>query len=108
MKQLAGSLSGGQRQLLAVGRGLMIEPLIMVMDEPSAGLSPKLVDDLFRDLKAIKDEGRIAIVMAEQNVACAQRIADDCLLLEEGRPVLSGPMATVIQDPKLQSAYLGI
>jgi branched-chain amino acid transport system ATP-binding protein len=104
----AGTLSGGQRQMLAIGRALMTEPRVLVLDEPSAGLAPKIVEELFEALARIKAERGCAIVMAEQNVGYATRVADHCLVLEEGRVVLDGPMATVRQDERLRTAYLGL
>ena len=83
--QTAGTMSGGQRQMLAVGRALMAEPKVLVLDEPSAGLAPKIVEDLFEALGRIKAESGCAIVMAEQNVGYAARVADHCIVLEEGR-----------------------
>jgi branched-chain amino acid transport system ATP-binding protein len=106
--QFAGSMSGGQRQMLAIGRALMIEPRVLILDEPSAGLAPKLVEELFEALGRIKMTTDCAIVMAEQNVAAAMSIADRCLVLEEGRVVLAGPMEDVRRDERLRVAYLGL
>jgi branched-chain amino acid transport system ATP-binding protein len=106
--QLAGSMSGGQRQMLAIARALMIEPRVLVLDEPSAGLSPKLVEELFEALGRIKGASSCAVVMAEQNFAAAVSVADDCLVLDEGRVVLSGSVEEVRSNEKLRIAYLGL
>jgi branched-chain amino acid transport system ATP-binding protein len=107
-KQLAGSMSGGQRQMLAIARALMIEPRALILDEPSAGLSPKLVEDLFEALGCIKAQSACAIVMAEQNVAAAMTVADTCLVLDEGRVALAGRIEDVRKDDRLRVAYLGL
>ncbi|MBP2307555.1 ATP-binding cassette domain-containing protein [Azospirillum melinis] len=107
-RQIAGTMSGGQRQMLAIGRALMAEPSALILDEPSAGLAPIVVEELFVTLAKIKRETGCAIVMAEQNVGYATHIADHCVVLEEGRTALSGPMAEVVNHQKLRSAYLGI
>ena len=89
-EQLAGSMSGGQRQMLAISRALMIEPRVMILDEPSAGLSPKLVEDVFEALGRVKAASNCAILMAEQNVAAAIAVADRCIILNEGHVMLEG------------------
>jgi branched-chain amino acid transport system ATP-binding protein len=106
--QLAGSMSGGQRQMLAIGRALMIEPRVLVLDEPSAGLAPKLVEELFEALGRIKAASGCAIVMAEQNFAAAMSVADTCLVLDEGHVALTGTMQEVAGNEKLRIAYLGL
>ena len=106
--QAAGTMSGGQRQMLAVGRALMTAPRALLLDEPSAGLAPKIVEELFGTLAEIKRNSGCAIVMAEQNVGYATQIADHCIVLEEGRVALSGPMAEVVNRDELRSAYLGL
>ena len=107
-EQLAGSMSGGQRQMLAISRGLMMQPRVMILDEPSAGLAPKLVDEVFEALGRIKAASNCAIVMAEQNVAAAMSVADRCLILSEGRVVTQGSMEEVRNDERLRVAYLGL
>jgi branched-chain amino acid transport system ATP-binding protein len=106
--QLAGSMSGGQRQMLAIARALMIEPRVLVLDEPSAGLAPKLVEELFDALGRIKASSGCAIVMAEQNFAAAMSVADSCLVLDEGRLALTGSVDEVRSNEKLRVAYLGL
>jgi len=105
---IAGTLSGGQRQMLAIGRALMGEPRALLLDEPSAGLAPKIVEELFESLAEIKRRQGCAIVMAEQNVGYATQVADHCIVLEEGRVALAGPMAEVVQHERLRTAYLGL
>jgi branched-chain amino acid transport system ATP-binding protein len=107
-RQLAGSMSGGQRQMLAIGRALMTEPRVLVLDEPSAGLAPKLVEELFEALGRIKKASRCAILMAEQNFAAAASVADNCLVLNEGQVALAGSMQEVSRNEKLRVAYLGL
>jgi branched-chain amino acid transport system ATP-binding protein len=107
-RQLAGSMSGGQRQMLAIGRALMIEPRVLILDEPSAGLAPKLVEELFEALGQIKKASGCAIVMAEQNFAAAASVADNCLVLNEGHVTLVGTMQEVAKNEKLRVAYLGL
>lgn len=107
-QQLAGSMSGGQRQMLAISRALMVEPRVTILDEPSAGLSPKLVEEVFEALSRIKTASNCAILMAEQNVAAAMSVADRCLVLNEGRVVLEGGIDAVRNDQRLRVAYLGL
>jgi branched-chain amino acid transport system ATP-binding protein len=105
---IAGTLSGGQRQMLAVARALMMRPETLLLDEPSAGLAPKVVEELFEALAEIKSRSGCPIIMAEQNVGYAGHIADDCIVLEEGQAVISGPAQDVMRHEKLRSAYLGL
>lgn len=102
----AGALSGGQRQMLAVARALVVEPSVLILDEPSAGLSPKIVAEVFERLKAINAAG-VTIVLVEQNVKAALAIADRAVVLVEGRLRHEGPAAGLADDPLLAELYLG-
>ncbi|MEQ1951080.1 ABC transporter ATP-binding protein [Mesorhizobium sp. CN2-181] len=102
----AGQLSGGQRQMLAVARALIVEPSVLILDEPSAGLSPKIVAEVFSRLKAINKTG-VTIVLVEQNVKAALAIADRAVILVEGRVRHEGPAATLADDPVVAELYLG-
>ena len=104
--QQGGTLSGGEQQMLAVGRALMTDCKLMLLDEPSMGLSPLLVKEVFRALQAINAEG-MTLLLVEQNAAMALRIAHRGYVLENGRMVLEGPAAQLAQDPRVREAYLG-
>ncbi len=104
--QRAGQLSGGQRQMLAVARALIVEPSVLILDEPSAGLSPKIVAEVFARLKAINRTG-VTIVLVEQNVKAALAIADRAVILVEGLLRHEGPAATLADDPIVAELYLG-
>lgn len=103
---LAGRLSGGQRQMLAVARALIVGPKVLMLDEPSAGLSPKLVEMVFAQLVAIRKSG-VAILLVEQNARAALSIADRALILVEGHNAHEGPAATLADDPIVAALYLG-
>jgi branched-chain amino acid transport system ATP-binding protein len=105
--QAAGTLSGGEQQMLAIGRGLMAEPRLLILDEPSLGLSPLLVEEMFALIRKLHAEG-LAIMLVEQNVAQSLEIAERAYVLENGSFVLSGPAAQVREDPELKRAYLGL
>ena len=105
--QAAGTLSGGEQQMLAIGRGLMSEPRLLILDEPSLGLSPLLVEELFTLIARLRDDG-LAIMLVEQNVVQSLDLANRGTVLENGRCVLSGPAATLRADPDLQRTYLGL
>ena len=104
--QSAGTLSGGEQQMLAIGRGLMGEPRLLILDEPSLGLSPLLVEEMFALIRRINAEG-LAVLLVEQNVVQSLAIAHRAYALENGRIALSGDAATLAQDPALKRSYLG-
>jgi branched-chain amino acid transport system ATP-binding protein len=104
--QLGGTLSGGEQQMLAVGRALMTDCRLMLLDEPSMGLSPLLVKEVFRALQAINAQG-MTILLVEQNAHMALKIAHRGYVLENGRMVLEGPAAELAKDPRVKEAYLG-
>ncbi len=105
-EQLAGTLSGGEQQMVAMGRALMSRPRLLLMDEPSMGLSPALVQQNFRIIKEVHESG-VAILMVEQNATMALSIADRGYVLSTGEIVLSGPAAELLRSEDLKRAYLG-
>jgi ABC-type branched-chain amino acid transport systems, ATPase component len=105
--QRAGTLSGGEQQMLAIGRGLMAEPELLILDEPSLGLSPRLVEELFALIRRINSEG-IALLLVEQNVVQCLEVARRAYILEGGTFVLQGNAADIRDDPNLKRAYLGL
>ena len=104
--QLAGSMSGGEQQMLAIGRALMGAPRLLLLDEPSMGLAPLFVEEIFSIIAALKADGT-TILLVEQNASAALDVADHAYVLETGRIVLSGPAAEVANDPAVAAAYLG-
>ena len=104
--QRAGTLSGGEQQMLAIGRGLMAEPKLLILDEPSLGLSPLMVEELFSLIKAINAEGT-ALLLVEQNVVQSLEVADRACILDNGTFVLEGRAADLRNDQDLQRAYFG-
>ncbi|MFD1626932.1 ABC transporter ATP-binding protein [Azospirillum griseum] len=107
MDQAAGTLSGGEQQMLAIGRCLMGKPDLIMFDEPSLGLSPALVQELFRIIRALAADG-MTIILVEQNVAASLKIAQRAYVLENGRVVLSGSGVALLDDPAVRQAYLGL
>jgi len=105
--QFAGTLSGGEQQMLAIGRGLMAEPRLIIMDEPSLGLSPLLVDEMFALISRIAAEG-LAVMLVEQNVVQSLDLAAHAYVLENGAIAMSGTAATLKHDPQLMKTYLGL
>ena len=106
LAQSAGTLSGGEQQMLAIGRGLMGEPRLLILDEPSLGLSPLLVEEMFALIGRLNRDG-LAILLVEQNVVQSLAIAHRAYVLENGRIALSGQAADLAQDPELRKSYLG-
>jgi branched-chain amino acid transport system ATP-binding protein len=104
--QLGGTLSGGEQQMLAIGRALMSKPKLLMMDEPSLGLAPLVVADVFKTIQKIRSEG-VTIFLVEQNANAALRIADYAYLLETGKIVLQGTGSELLHNPKVRQAYLG-
>jgi branched-chain amino acid transport system ATP-binding protein len=105
--QLAGSLSGGEQQMLAIGRGLMARPDLLLLDEPSQGLGPRIVELIFEAIAAIRRARRLTILLVEQRVVEALELCDRGYVLETGRVALAGDSATLLADPRVQRAYLG-
>ncbi len=105
-KQLAGTLSGGEQQMLAIGRGLMAKPKVLLLDEPSLGLAPLVVKEIFEILVSLKKQGT-TILMVEQNARAALKVADRAYILERGVISLAGKAQDMLQDTNVQSAYLG-
>lgn len=107
-EQLAGTLSGGEQQMLAIGRALMSAPKILMLDEPSQGLAPLIVENLFKVVESICREQKITVFLVEQNVKRALSIADRALVLENGAIVLQGRGSDLLADEHLKKAYLGM
>ncbi len=106
-RQLAGSLSGGEQQMLAIGRGIMAQPDLLLLDEPSQGLGPRIVEGIFEAIAAIRRSRSITILLVEQRVVEALELCDRGYVLETGRVALSGARETLLADPRVQHAYLG-
>jgi branched-chain amino acid transport system ATP-binding protein len=106
-RQLAGTLSGGEQQMLAVARALMLRPRLLLLDEPSLGLAPLLVREIFRIVRSINRQERVSVLLVEQNASIALELADHAYLLETGRVVLAGPSADLRQDEAVRRSYLG-
>jgi branched-chain amino acid transport system ATP-binding protein len=104
--QLAGTLSGGEQQMLAMARAVMLNPEVVLLDEPSMGLAPILVDEVFRIIERLKGEG-VTMLLVEQFAAAALAVADYGYVLENGRISLHGPAAQLRDDPAVKAAYLG-
>lgn len=107
INQIAGTLSGGEQQMVAIGRGLMSSPKLLILDEPSLGLSPLLVEQMFELIKRINDKG-LTILLVEQNVIQSLAIADRAYVIEEGRIAISGSAAELRDNAELKKSYLGL
>jgi branched-chain amino acid transport system ATP-binding protein len=105
--QVAGTLSGGEQQMLAVARALMSRPRLLLLDEPSLGLAPLVTRDIFRIVRTINREAGVSVLLVEQNASIALDLADHAYLIETGRVVLSGPAADLRKDENIRRAYLG-
>jgi branched-chain amino acid transport system ATP-binding protein len=106
-RQMAGTLSGGEQQMLALGRGLMSSPKLMLLDEPSFGLAPRVVEELYEILRAVNAMEGVGILLVEQNAALALELADRVYLFETGRVIMTGPPDDLRGDASLRRAYLG-
>ena len=105
--QQAGTLSGGEQQMLAISRALMLKPKLLLLDEPSFGLAPMIVQEIFRIMRSINQEDRVSMLLVEQNASLALDLADHAYLLETGRVALSGPAEEIKRDESVRRAYLG-
>jgi branched-chain amino acid transport system ATP-binding protein len=106
-RQQGGALSGGEQQMLAIARALMMEPRLLVLDEPSFGLAPRVVEDIFKIVERIKNEQHVSVLLVEQNANLALELADHAYLLETGYVVASGSAKALADDPQIRRAYLG-
>jgi branched-chain amino acid transport system ATP-binding protein len=104
--QLAGTMSGGEQQMLAMGRALMARPKVLLLDEPSMGLSPIMVDKIFEVVQTVHGQG-VTVLLVEQNASRALQIADRGYVMESGVVTMSGDARTMLDDPKVRAAYLG-
>jgi branched-chain amino acid transport system ATP-binding protein len=107
LRDPAGSLSGGQQQMVAIGRALMARPDLLLLDEPSLGLAPAVVLDMFRAIREINAQGT-SVLLVEQNVAMAMELAGRAYVMEEGRIVAEGPASELLSRPEIRRAYLGL
>ncbi len=107
VQQQAGTLSGGEQQMLAIARALMLKPRLMLLDEPSFGLAPLIVVEIFRIMRRINEEEGVSMLLVEQNAALALDLADHAYVLETGRVVMSGPSNVVKNDENVRKSYLG-
>jgi branched-chain amino acid transport system ATP-binding protein len=105
--QQAGTLSGGEQQMLAVGRAMMLRPKLMLLDEPSFGLAPLIVEELFGILRTLNRSEKVSMLLVEQNAALALDLADHAYLIETGRLVMEGPAQRLRDDENVRRAYLG-
>lgn len=106
-RQQAGTLSGGEQQMLAISRAMMLRPRLMLLDEPSFGLAPLIVQEMFSILRALNEKEKVSMFLVEQNASLALELADHAYLLETGRVVMSGPAKELSQDESIRRAYLG-
>ena len=107
VQQQAGTLSGGEQQMLAIARALMLNPRLMLLDEPSFGLAPLIVVEIFRIMRRINEEEKVSMLLVEQNAALALDLADHAYVLETGKVVMSGPSSVIKNDENIRKSYLG-
>ena len=107
LSQQAGTLSGGEQQMLAISRALMLKPRLMLLDEPSFGLAPLIVQEIFRIMRRINNEAKVSMLLVEQNAALALELADHAYVLETGHVVMSGKSSVVKSDEAIRKSYLG-
>jgi len=107
-RQAAGTLSGGEQQMLAIGRALMADPKVILLDEPSLGLAPRIVDDICRIVLRLKEERELTVLLVEQNAALALEVADHGYVIENGRIVLDGPADALRRNADIKEFYLGL
>ncbi len=107
LSQQAGTLSGGEQQMLAIGRALMLRPRLMLLDEPSFGLAPLIVQEIFRIMRSINERDNVSMLLVEQNAALALDLANEAYVLETGNVVMSGPAAQIKSDERIRKSYLG-
>ena len=105
--QQAGTLSGGEQQMLAIGRALALKPALLLLDEPSFGLAPQIVAEIYRVLRRLKDENRVGMILVEQHAALALELADNAIVLTSGQVAIRGPATLVRADRRVQDTYLG-
>jgi branched-chain amino acid transport system ATP-binding protein len=107
LRQQAGTLSGGEQQMLAIARALLLRPRLLILDEPSFGLAPLIVREIFAIMRVLRERERVSILLVEQNAAAALELADQAYLLETGRMVMGGPAAALRADDAIRRSYLG-
>lgn len=107
LTQAAGTLSGGEQQMLAIGRGIMAGPAVLILDEPSIGLAPMVVSEIMRALARLRDEEKLSVLLVEQNARAAFKVADRVYLMDRGRVLLEGTPAELLDDERVQQVYLG-
>ncbi len=107
LRQQAGTLSGGEQQMLAIARALLLQPRLLILDEPSFGLAPLIVREIFAIMRVLRERERVSILLVEQNAAAALDLADDAYLLETGRVVIGGPAVMLQADDAIRRSYLG-
>lgn len=106
-RQIAGTLSGGERQMVAIGRALMAKPRLLMLDEPSLGLAPRIVEEIIDVVSDLRSSG-VSVLLIEQNAAAALRVADYAYVMESGRIVLEGSARELASDPRVAATYLGV